>query len=276
MPPAEKPAVTGDPDCATVLDVLTRGELTITGRLVDASNVTVLGTVAADGVEFSCVYKPIRGERPLWDFPDGTLAHREVAARKVSDYAGWYCVPRTVLRHGPLGPGMVQQWIDVPEDAGGDVVDLVPADDVAAGWLPVFRAVDLTGQDVVVVHADRPALAVIAGFDAVVNNADRKGSHLLPVSTDRILGVDHGLCFHTDEKLRTILWGWAGDELPEQVVDGLDRLAVGLGGDLGEDLTAHLTAREMAMLRQRVSRLRRRPVFPRPPQNRTPIPWPPL
>lgn len=255
-------------------DVLRHGEINITGRLTDASNVTLLGTATLDGVAIDCIYKPIRGERPLWDFPDGTLAERELAAYLVSQAAGWDCVPLTIMRDGPLGPGMVQCWID---DCDPDrMVDLVPVKKVPKGWLPVMRAVDVTGNDIVVVHADNPALAVLAGFDLVVNNADRKGSHVLPTPDGRILGVDHGLCFHQDEKLRTILWGWAGTPLPRDVLGGLARLHTGLDGTLGDRLAELITTDELAALRHRIDRLRATGKYPKPPGHRTPIPWPPL
>ena len=255
-------------------EVLTSGEITITGRLTDASNVTLLAEASADGLTVPCIYKPVRGERPLWDFPDGTLADRERAAYLVSQVAGWDCVPLTVLRSGPFGPGMVQRWI---EDANPDeAVDLVGIEHVPAGWLPVLRAVDEDGSPVALVHADRPALATLAGFDLVVNNADRKGSHVLPLPDGRVLGVDHGLCFHSDDKLRTILWGWAGRPLPATVVDGVARLLAGLDADLGEELAALLTRDEVDVLRERLESLATDPTFPRPPGHRTPIPWPPL
>lgn len=264
-----------------VARVLAEGELTVTGRISDASNLTLLATATADlggaagPVSIECVYKPVRGERPLWDFPDGTLAARERAAYLVSRAAGWDCVPLTILRPGPYGDGMVQQWITVPDDAQ-DTVDLLPVEKMVPGWLPVLRAVDMDGSDVVVAHADRPALARLAGFDVVVNNADRKGSHILTSPGGRILGVDHGLCFHTDNKLRTILWGWAGDDLPDEVRDGVGRLRTGLDGELGDQLDELLTGAEVTAFRRRLERLLERPVFPRPPTNRTPIPWPPL
>src|SRR5664279_226567 len=261
-------------DEAAMDEVLTIGEITITGRLTDASNLTLLGTASASGVDVPCIYKPVRGERPLWDFPDGTLADRELAAYLVSRSARWHCVPLTVVRAGPYGPGMVQRWI---EDANPDeVVDLVPIDDVPAGWLPVLRAVDADGAEVAVVHADRPALAALAGFDLVVNNADRKGSHVLPLPDGRILGVDHGLCFHVQDKLRTILWGWAGQDLPPAVLDGVGRLIADLYGSLGQRLAELLTTAEIATLRDRLLTLAQAPTFPRPPTHRTPIPWPPL
>jgi len=256
------------------LEVLRDGEIGITGRLTDASNLTLLGTASLGGVSIDCIYKPVRGERPLWDFPDGTLAERELAAYLVSVAAGWDCVPPTIIRDGPYGPGMVQRWI---ADCDPDLmVDLVPIKKVPKGWLPVMRAVDVSGHDVAVVHADNAALSVLAGFDLVVNNADRKGSHVLPTPDGRVLGVDHGLCFHRDEKLRTILWGWAGRPLPAAVLDGLRRLSVELDGALGGQLDELITVTEMTALHHRIDRLTATARFPRPPDHRTPIPWPPL
>jgi uncharacterized repeat protein (TIGR03843 family) len=256
------------------LEVLRDGDIGITGRLTDASNLTLLGTASLGGVSIDCIYKPVRGERPLWDFPDGTLAERELAAYLVSVASGWDCVPPTIIRDGPYGPGMVQRWI---ADCDPDLmVDLVPIKKVPKGWLPVMRAVDVSGHDVAVVHADNAALSVLAGFDLVVNNADRKGSHVLPTPDGRVLGVDHGLCFHRDEKLRTILWGWAGRPLPAAVLDGLRRLSVELDGALGGQLDELITVTEMTALHHRIDRLTATARFPRPPDHRTPIPWPPL
>jgi uncharacterized repeat protein (TIGR03843 family) len=259
---------------AAVRAVITAGDISVTGRLTDASNLTLLGEATLDGLTVPCIYKPVRGERPLWDFPDGTLAERELAAYLVSRAAGWDCVPLTVIRDGPYGPGMVQRWI---EDADPDqVVDLVPVKRIPPGWLPVLRAVDTDGKNVAVVHADNPALAKLAGFDLVVNNADRKGSHVLPTSGGRILGVDHGLCFHADDKLRTILWGWAGQPLPDVVLDGFERLRTALDAELGERLEELITVTEMAALRDRLELYAETKVYPRAPSHRTPIPWPPL
>jgi uncharacterized repeat protein (TIGR03843 family) len=257
-----------------VADVIARGEISVTGRLTDASNLTLLGEATLDGLTVPCIYKPVRGERPLWDFPDGTLADRERAAYLVSRSAGWDCVPLTVLRDGPYGPGMVQRWI---EDADPDeMVDLVPVRKVPDGWLPVLRAHDTVGAEVAVVHADNPALARLAGFDLVVNNADRKGSHVLPTADGRVLGVDHGLTFHTEDKLRTILWGWAGRPLPDVTLEGIARLRRSLDGDLGGDLDALITTAEMRALRKRLTTLSSTKRFPRAPAHRNPIPWPPL
>ncbi len=268
------PAPDRDVSPEVAAEVLRHGEISVTGRLTDASNLTLLGRSTLDGVAVDCIYKPARGERPLWDFPDGTLAERELAAYLVSVTAEWDCVPLTIIRDGPFGPGMVQRWID---DCDPDLmVDLVPVKKVPAGWLPVMRAVDVTGNDVVLVHADNPKLAVLAGFDLVANNADRKGSHVLPTPDGRILGVDHGLCFHRDDKLRTILWGWAGHALPQPVLDGLARLDRGLAAALGERLAELITTAELAALRRRIERLRSTGKYPKPPGHRTPIPWPPL
>jgi uncharacterized repeat protein (TIGR03843 family) len=263
--------VTADDQLA---DLLREGELAVTGRLTDASNISLVGTVAHDGESLECVYKPVRGERPLWDFPDGTLAGREVASYLIGQAAGWRCVPVTVLRDGPFGPGMVQQWIG---DADPDLtVDLLPAEEVPSGWLPVLAAEDGDGNPVVVAHADDPALAVLAGFDLVVNNADRKASHILPTPDGRVRGVDHGVSLHREPKLRTVLWGWAGRPLPEAVTAGLDRLAAALGQGLADELAELISESEVLALAERIAALRAEPRFPTPPRNRTPIPWPPL
>lgn len=272
---AGRSAAANDMVDAEVRHVLTEGTLEITGRLTDASNLTLRAIATVDGLSLECVYKPIRGERPLWDFPDGTLAHREVAARRIAEYAQWDCVPLTIMRAGPYGSGMVQRWVEQPEDVE-ELVDLVPEKDIPVGWLPVLRAVDVRGDDVAVVHADDAKLQVLAGFDVVVNNADRKGSHILLSDDGRVLGVDHGLCFHTDDKLRTILWGWAGNPLPDSVLEGLHRLSTGMTGDLREDMQDYLTVSEVDQLAKRIDYLEMYPIFPMPPRGRTPIPWPPL
>jgi len=195
----------------SVREVLRRGRIEITGRLVDASNATLFGTVCADGVELRCVYKPVRGERPLWDFPDGTLAGREVASHLISETAGWHVVPPTLLRDGPFGPGMVQVWVDTNDER--ELVDVLPPKEVPPGWLGVLRARDGRGEPAVLVHADLPELRAMAVFDVVVNNADRKGGHVLAGVDGRIYGVDHGLCLHVEHKLRTVLWGWVGQQM---------------------------------------------------------------
>ncbi len=254
-----------------VESVLRHGSVTLEGRLVEASNATFYGSVCLDGTTVECVYKPIRGERPLWDFPYGTLADREIAAYLVSDLAGWHVVPPTAMGEGPFGPGMVQAWI---ADDAEEFVDVLPAGDVPDGWLHVLDAVDLHEKPVILVHRDDPRLRSMAVFDAVANNADRKGGHLL--STEgRLLGCDHGLTFHVERKLRTVLWGWAGMPLPDPDVAALERLLSALHEPatltrLGE----HLDEDEIDRLGVRVERLLRSRRHSQPPHGGRAIPWP--
>ncbi|WP_375295923.1 SCO1664 family protein [Saccharothrix sp.] len=255
-----------------VLDLLARGRIEVEGRLVDASNATLFCAISADGVSAQCVYKPVRGERPLWDFPDGTLAGREVATYLVSQAAGFGLVPPTVLRPGPFGPGMVQLWVDTRED--DDLVDIVPVDQVRPGWRAVLRAHDRHGDPAVLVHADHPRVRLMAAFDAVVNNADRKGGHVLHADDGGVYGVDHGICLHSDDKLRTVLWGFLGEPLPEQAVDGLARVRAELSGALGEALHEHLTRAEVAALAERADKLLAAGVYPEPSDDWPAIPWP--
>lgn len=224
------------------------------------------------------MYKPVTGERALWDFPDGTLAGREVAAYLVSAAGSWGVVPPTVLREGPFGPGSVQLWIDTAEPQV-ELVDLVPPNAVGQGWLAVVRAEGMDGSPVVLVHADRPELASVAAFDAVTNNADRKGSHLVIDQGGRVRGFDHGVSLHVENKLRTILWGWAGRAVPEADLARLDRLGAALDepdGELRAALLELLTPAEVAALRLRTTMLRRRGSFPVPTGQWRSIPWPPL
>ncbi len=240
----DEPAV----DLDRALRLLSDGELTVQGRLLDASNATLFGSVADGELTAACVYKPIRGERPLWDFPDGTLAYREVAAYAVSEAFGWNIVPPTVLRDGPFGTGMVQLWIDVDESV--DVEELL--------------------------HLDHPALRRMCVLDAVINNADRKGGHLLPTADGHIFGVDHGVCFAEDPKLRTVLWGWRGLPLYPDLVDGLERLCSALNGELGEQLHELLSVSEVRMTARRVERLLSKRTFPQPSPDWPAVPWPPF
>ncbi|HWL34696.1 MAG TPA: SCO1664 family protein [Frankiaceae bacterium] len=231
-----------------VLALLRDGDLEIEGRLVDASNATLYAAITKGDLTAHCVYKPIRGERPLWDFPDGTLAYREVAAYEVSEATGWDVVPPTVLREGPLGEGMVQLWIDVDESIG--LADLV--------------------------RQDHPALRRMALFDAVVNNADRKGGHLLPVPSGHVYGVDHGVCFSDEPKLRTVLWGWRGRRLVPEERAVLVALLADLGNGLGETLRGLLAEHEVAATVRRVERLLSTNRFPHPSPDWPAVPWPPF
>ena len=249
---------------------LTDGELTLHGRIMPASNATFVGEV--DGVQV--VYKPIAGERPLWDFPDGSLAHREVAAYLLSEALGWDLVPRTFLRDGPHGRGMVQVWREPDEEQAA--VTLVAEGAVPPGFRHVFDGVDQHDQPISLVHEDSPALRRMAVFDVVVNNADRKGGHVLEMTDGHRYGVDHGVTFHTDPKLRTVLWGWAGERLTDEEAAGLERLQGALAGELADALVAHLTAPEVERTVARCTRLAARGRFPEPHGDWPVIPWPPF
>jgi uncharacterized repeat protein (TIGR03843 family) len=258
------------------LDLLGVGELRLVGRLAQASNQAFLVEVASGAASTTAIYKPIAGERPLWDFPDGSLAARETAAFLVSEAGEWGVVPETVLREGPRGPGSVQRWVGDPYAAQEYVVDVVAPDTVPDGWLPVLQGEDEAGAPLLVVHEDSPAVAAVAAFDAVINNSDRKGSHLVREG-EEVRGFDHGVSLHAEDKLRTVLWGFAGRPLPEEEVARLRRLQARLAG---EDLTARLatllTEQEVAALAARVRRLLELPAYPLPGEGWPAIPWPPL
>ncbi|WP_408066867.1 SCO1664 family protein [[Mycobacterium] crassicus] len=262
-------------------EVLRSGQLEILGRIRSASNATFLCEATLGDRRVHCVYKPVAGEQPLWDFPDGTLAGRELAAHLISVHMGWNLVPYTIIRDGPAGPGMAQLWVDQPGDTEDEppelgLVDLVPADQIPDGYLSVLRAYDYDGAPVTLVHADDVRLRRIAVFDAVINNADRKGGHILSGVDGRVYGVDHGVCLHTQDKLRTVLWGWAGmplQAMAQDAVEAVSGLVDALGDSLAAALDPHLTAAEIAALRRRATALLEHPVMPGPERHR-PIPWP--
>jgi uncharacterized repeat protein (TIGR03843 family) len=249
---------------------LRSAELTLHGRVMPASNATFVGEISGRRV----VYKPVAGERPLWDFPDGTLAAREEAAYVVSSALGWDVVPLTFQRDGPHGPGMVQLWQE--PDPVQEAVTLVRESDVPEGYRYVFEGLDERDQVVSLVHEDTPELRRMAVFDAVVNNADRKGGHVLAMSDGHRYGVDHGLTFHVEHKLRTVLWGWAGELLTDDERDGLERLSDRLEGGLGVRLLELVTPHEVEATRRRVKRLLRVGALPEPGQGWRAIPWPPF
>ncbi len=231
------------------LETLSQSPLTVEGRLVDASNATLYGSVSLSTEKtFAVVYKPIAGERPLWDFNEGNLASREVAAYKVSIWLGFDCVPPTVLRDGPYGPGAVQQWIDVDESV--DIIAL--------------------GQ------SDRKEIRQMALFDAVINNTDRKFGHILPSPTGEIYGCDHGVTFHVDNKLRTVIWQFAGDEFSQQERESLQSLRDLLDGQGRSDLSTLLSQDEITALQKRLDNLLESGIFPFPSQEWPAIPWPPV
>jgi uncharacterized repeat protein (TIGR03843 family) len=235
---------------ADALDLLANGALVVEGRLVVASNATLYCTVSGEGRQAACVYKPVAGERPLWDFPAGSLAGREVSAYRVSAASGWDLVPPTVFRDGPFGPGMCQLWIESDESV--DVIALARSQ-------------------------DHPALREMAVFDAVVNNADRKIGHLLPDRDGHLYGCDHGVCFGEDYKLRTVLWQWRGQSLPEAAVAVLLRLREALaGGDLRDELDRWLSPAEIEATEGRVELLLENRVHPYPPEDWPAVPWPPV
>ncbi|WP_347350130.1 SCO1664 family protein [Intrasporangium sp.] len=260
---------TGEPDLT--------GSLEVVGRVAQSSNRALLCRLAGTG--YHVIYKPVRGERPLWDFPDGTLAGREVAAHLVSRLGGWELVPPTIMRDGPRGSGSVQLWIGDPHHPVADdaVVTVVPAGQVPPGWLEVFDGETTDGQVVTLVHVDAPDVRSLAVLDAVLNNSDRKGSHCLRDGTGRLWAIDHGVCFHPAPKLRTVLWGWAGEPLVAADVARLARLeaalhqdavATALGVLLPEDDVTALGRRTRALLRTRR--------HPLPSSGWPSVPWPPL
>lgn len=314
--------------------MLLAGTVKVMGQLLEASNAAFLVQVLAKdlpGTEDPVlakggsapesavygIYKPVRGEQPLWDFPTGHLAHREVACYLVDQAGGWGIVPPTVLVDGPMGPGSLQWWVtdaeellraaaedhpaearqkqgqdaelpdpegwqDLHEDdlkrpAHGDVVRLLQPGTNVPGWLPVFTGELPTGEAVVVAHADTPELRSVAVLDAVLNNSDRKASHLLRGTDGHLWGIDHGVTLHAQAKLRTVLWGWAGDRIPDDDLARLVRLAEALHGpDLPARLSKLLTEDEIAAVTGRVEHLCRHGRHPVPLPGWPALPWPAL
>ena len=226
--------------------ILSQGVLHVTGRLVDASNATLYASATYQDQSLVCIYKPIAGERPLWDFSDGCLAHREYAAYLVSSYLDFNLVPLTILRDGPYGFGMVQQWVDIDES-----IDLAK-----------FFA------------TDHPELRSMALFDAIINNTDRKIGHLLPLNGETIFGCDHGVTFHVDDKLRTVLWQWADEPFTSQEIALLKKAQSSLSGELGQLLIPLLTEQEIAQTMRRVADLLSSGTFPLPNPDWPAVPWP--
>lgn len=259
-----------------VTGTLPQGELELEGRIVAASNATFRGTV--DGT--LVVYKPLIGEKPLWDFPDRTLARREVASYVLSDALGFDVVPRTWLRDGPFGEGMVQLWCEPVTDTSP--VELVATPDaprlVADGWRHVLDGVDEDDEPVSLLHEDSPALRRMALFDVLVNNADRKIGHILPAAGGHLFGVDHGLTFHTEDKLRTVLWGWVGEDLQDAELAAVravrDGLTSDVTGGLAERLGELLSVAEVTALSGRCDRLLAAGRFPAPGGHMPAVPWP--
>jgi uncharacterized repeat protein (TIGR03843 family) len=242
-------------DPATTLAVLRDGDMEVVGRIIESSNNALLVRVSRvcpdpePPTVIDAIYKPTIGERPLDDFPHGSLTRREVAAWHVSEATGWGIVPPTILRDGPFGEGMVQAFIEADPDV--DVVAMVLDDD--------------------------PRLRRMATLDAALNNTDRKGGHILPVDGGRhVHGVDHGVCFSTVPKLRTVLWGWRGTPFEADELSGLERIREELDGELGDRLRGLLSAGELRATRRRVEALLVGGCFPLPSPNWPAIPWPPF
>jgi hypothetical protein len=221
------------------------GDLELKGQFMLGSNYTFLVEVTYEGQTYPAVYKPKRGEQPLWDFPESSLAHREVAAYLLSESLGLHIVPFTALRaDGPYGAGSLQQFIE---------------------YDPEYHYFNFTDED-------KQLLKPVVFFDLLVNNADRKGGHVFfENETHKLYAIDHGICFHEEDKLRTVLWDFGGQAIPE---DLLSRLT--LSPSLLADLEPHLSPREIAALQARADRVRQRGIFPRQPRDRRAIPWPPL
>ena len=233
-----------------VPEAIVTGPLEVLGLLPNSSNYTFLARASSpDGDQVLAVYKPHRGESPLWDFPEGSLGRREVAAYEVAGSLGWPNVPPTVLREGPEGTGSVQLFVPFEPQEHYFTLQERYADE--------FRAVAL--------------------FDLVVNNADRKGGHCLLGEDGRIWAIDHGVCFHEEPKLRTVIWEFMGEPIPQPLVDAVgslgERLAAGLAPC--ERLTAMLSSAEVAAMRRRIAGIAAHPVFPSPTGDR-PFPWPPV
>ncbi len=246
------PVALGVPDALVLLNC---GDLTVEGRVTTASNATLYCRIEFEGVAAACVYKPVSGERPLWDYPDGTLAEREVACFLISDATGWDIVPPTVLRSGPLGTGMVQLWI--ADDESVEIIERINA-------------------------GNSGALQRVALLDAVLNNSDRKVSHLLPVSDEHVYGVDHGVSLGVENKLRTVLWQWAGDPISDEGLVMLKRLERDFETapdddrlSLADGLSELLTTAEVRAVRRRIQRLLAKKKYPMPPTDWPAIPYPP-
>ncbi|HET6598083.1 MAG TPA: SCO1664 family protein [Anaerolineales bacterium] len=221
------------------------GTYEIQGQFTFGSNYTFLVAVKHEGNEYPAVYKPLRGEQPLWDFPENSLAGREVAAYLVSESLGFHIVPFTTLRQdGPFGAGSLQQYID---------------------YDPEYHYFSFSGED-------RQLLQPVVLFDVLCNNADRKGSHVFfETGTHKLYAIDHGICFHEDDKLRTVLWDFSGQKIPQELLTPLTKVK-----SLFPLLEPYLTRRELLALASRAESILKKGTFPRQPRDRRALPWPPL
>jgi uncharacterized repeat protein (TIGR03843 family) len=245
------------------------GSLEPIGQLRGASNGSLL---CKDDSETLFVYKPVAGERPLWDFPDDTLSGREVAAANLDSLLQWGLVPTTRwVDDGPAGPGMVQKWIEEVDELRP--VNIFDHHEVPEGWLSILQAVDQTGRSVTLAHDASESLIRMALFDAIVNNADRKAGHVLADSKGQIFAIDHGVCFNEEPKLRTVLWGWVDQPISQLHIDSLVQLRETLG-DFHEQIDPYLSRSESHELRERIAELLESQIFPGPNSQWPAIPWP--
>lgn len=252
-----------------ILEMLERENLVVQGQLSDASNATLLCTTES-GIQ--CVYKPQAGERPLWDFPDGTLSAREVVSFEIDRALGFAMVPATVWRDSaPLGPGMCQVWIT--ESADKTCVDVCRPDAVPLDWKVVLKAENHDGEPVVLAHSSDEQLQRLAIFDAIINNGDRKGGHVLSDTSGKVWGIDHGVSLASEPKLRTVLWGWANEPISADLLDATEKLAVWLT-ERPPSIRSFLQRAEEDSLINRVSNLLSSRVFPMPSNAWPSIPWP--
>ena len=236
---------------------------TVVGQMVNASN----STLVVESNEQRYIYKPRSGERPLWDFPDHTLYLRERAAFVASELLGWSVVPETTIQEGPYGIGSFQKWID----AEPVTVDIFPPNAVPEDWLTIVSGIDEEGHEVTLAHEDSTRLQQIAVFDALVNNADRKAGHLLTDATGTTFGIDHGVTFSSEDKLRTVLWGWVGQGIPEQYSTDLELLKSKI---IGSELEELLDQTEVVALIARIDALLIQKVMPSPSPHWPAVPWP--
>lgn len=256
---------------------LDHGDLVVLGRHPSASNIVTVAEIRRSDLEpVTVAYKPIAGERPLWDFPDGSLAAREVAAARIDALGGFGLIPETMLRDGPLGPGSVQRWIGRATVQSPTPIAVTPPDEVPEGNIVVLAGEDEGGAPLVLSHPDLPRLRSMAVLDAVLNNSDRKGGHIL-VQDDRLWGIDHGVSLHTEPKLRTVLWGWAGDPLTDEDTRRLQQLTTALEeASVESELRDLITPDEVEALRRRTAHLLASGSHPQPSPGWPAIPWPPL
>lgn len=229
----------------TITETLSAGDIKIIGRLIDASNATLMGEILSANLNIKVIYKPIAGEKPLWDFQDGNLAFREYCAFLVSELAGFNIVPATILRDGPFGLGMVQQWVEI--DRNIDVIEFGQSED--------------------------SQLRRLALFDSIINNADRKYGHLLIENNKKLFGCDHGVTFHSQNKLRTVIWQFAGDKFTSEEIVLLEKVRK---VDFKGVFENYLTDIEVLAFSDRVNALISSGVFPLPSHEWPAIPWPPV